>query len=150
VTEFGRNVCGLDGANSTEFNAATPHPVIDMMEEQKHVTGLGGTMRLGSFPCELLEDSRARGIYGAARVMERHRHRYEFNNRYRDAMRDKGMVFSGTSPDGMLVEMIEVPAHPWFVACQFHPEFQSTPLKAHPLFREFVGAALKLRDARQG
>lgn len=142
VIEFGRNVCGFTGANSTEFDAQTPHPVIDMMAEQKRVAGLGGTMRLGSWRCELLPGTRAQAAYGAAAVHERHRHRYEFNNAYRELMRLHGMVFSGFSPDGALVEIIELPDHPWFLAVQFHPEFQSKPDRPHPLFRAFVAAAL--------
>jgi CTP synthase len=142
VMEFGLNVCGLEKANSTEFCDTTPHPVIHLMESQKTVTAKGGTMRLGAYPCKLKEGTKARAAYGAADVSERHRHRYEFNNAYRDAMAAKGMVFGGLSPDGELVELIELKGHPWFVACQFHPEFQSTPLKAHPLFRGFVAATL--------
>jgi CTP synthase len=150
VMDFGRHVCGLDGANSTEFNPSTPHPVIDMMEEQKHISGLGGTMRLGGFPCNLVNGSLAMSVYGSSRITERHRHRYEFNNAYREIMEAKGMLLSGLSPDGGLVEMVEITDHPWFLACQFHPEFQSTPMKAHPLFREFVGASLRRRDEIAG
>ena len=142
VIEFARNVCNYPGANSTEFDPDTRHPVIDLMEHQKRVAGLGGTMRLGSFPCELLPETRAAAAYGAPAVAERHRHRYEFNNAYREKMRRKGMAFSGVSPDGALVEIIELPDHPWFVAVQFHPEFQSKPLAPHPLFRAFVAQAL--------
>ncbi len=142
VIEFARNVCGMDGAHSMEFEPSSPYPVIDLMEEQKQVTDMGGTMRLGAYPCVLGDGTRARELYGAARISERHRHRYEVNNAYRDALTAKGLVLSGLSPDGGLVEMVELPAHPWFVACQFHPEFQSTPLKAHPIFAGFVGAAM--------
>jgi len=142
VIEFARNVCNYAGANSTEFDPKTKHPVIDLMERQKHVSGLGGTMRLGSYPCELLPDTHAAAAYGAATIGERHRHRYEFNNAYREKMRRKGMVFSGVSPDGALVEIIELQDHPWFVAVQFHPEFQSKPDRPHPLFRDFVAHAL--------
>ena len=145
VSEFARNVCGLEGANSTEFDEKTPHPVIDLMEEQRGVTRKGGTMRLGSWPCRLEPGSRAQLAYGTGEMTERHRHRYELNNKYRDVMRERGMRYSGLSPDGELVEIIELENHPWFVACQFHPEFQSTPLKAHPLFREFVAAAARAR-----
>jgi len=142
VIEFGRNVCGFAGANSTEFDEHTKHPVIHKMEHQKSIAGMGGTMRLGSWPCELLPGTRAHAAYGAAAIHERHRHRYEFNNAYREKMRMRGMVFSGVSPDGALVEIIEMEDHPWFVAVQFHPEFQSKPDRAHPLFRDFIAAAL--------
>jgi len=141
VMEFARNVCGLAGANSTEFDEQTPHPVIHLMESQKAVRAKGGTMRLGSYSCALAEGTAARAAYGRAEARERHRHRFEFNNAYRAALADKGLVFSGLSPDGELVELVELRGHPWFVACQFHPEFQSTPLAAHPLFRGFVAAA---------
>ncbi len=147
VIEFARNVCGLERANSTEFDPQTPHPVVDLMEEQKRLSAKGGTMRLGSFPCALAEDTKARAAYGAAEVAERHRHRYEFNGLYRDRMEARGLVFSGINPASRLVEMVELADHPWFVACQFHPEFQSAPLKAHPLFSGFIGAALAFRDA---
>jgi CTP synthase len=151
VMEFARNVCGLAGANSTEFDAATPNPVIDLMETQRGVKAKGGTMRLGAWECVLAEGSRVRHAYGADRAWERHRHRYEYNNRYREAMAGQGLVFSGLSPDGELVEVIELRDHPWFVACQFHPEFQSTPLSAHPLFREFVRASVAAgASARNG
>jgi CTP synthase len=141
VMEFARNVCGLAGANSTEFDEAAPHPVIHLMESQKTVRAKGGTMRLGAYPCALSEGTHGRAAYGRAAVSERHRHRYEFNNAYREAMAKKGLVFGGLSPDGELVELVELKDHPWFVACQFHPEFRSTPLEAHPLFRGFVAAA---------
>jgi CTP synthase len=143
VMEFGRNICGMKGANSTEFNEKTAYPVIDLMEEQKNVTQKGGTMRLGAYPCRLLEGTKAQVSYGVLEISERHRHRFEFNNSYSKQMEEKGMVLSGVSPDGKLVEIIELKDHPWFVACQFHPEFQSTPLKAHPLFRDFIAASLK-------
>ena len=144
--EYARNVCGLRGANSTEFDAGTAFPVIDMMTEQKKVTEKGGTMRLGVYPCALTVGSRAHQAYGQVDIMERHRHRYEFNNRFREQMAAQGLVFSGVCPGRDLVELVELADHPWFVACQFHPEFQSTPLQAHPLFREFVAASLKRRD----
>jgi CTP synthase len=154
VMEFARNVCGLEGANSTEFDQQTPHPVIDLMETQRTVQMKGGTMRLGTYPCRLTEGSLVRRAYGAEMISERHRHRYEFNNRYRAAVEGSGMVISGQSPDGSLVEVIELRDHPWYVACQFHPEFKSTALRAHPLFRDFVSAALvrspKLRSAAKG
>lgn len=145
VIEFARNVCGLDRANSTEFDPDTPHPVVDLMEEQKRQAAKGGTMRLGLFPCAIGEATKARAAYGAAEVGERHRHRYEFNNRYREQMETRGMVFAGVNPSSGLVEAVELAGHPWFVACQFHPEFQSSPLKAHPLFSSFVGAAMAFR-----
>ena len=141
VMEFARHVAGLAGAMSTEFAAATPHPVIDLMPEQKQVTDKGGTMRLGAYPCVLESGSKAEAAYGMLEIRERHRHRYEFNNDYRDRLQAQGLRFSGVSPDGRLVEVVELPDHPWFVACQYHPEFQSTPLAAHPLFRDFIRAA---------
>jgi CTP synthase len=143
--EYARNVCGLKNANSTEFNPDTPHPVIDMMVEQKKVTDKGGTMRLGAYPCRIKEGTKARQAYGQADIMERHRHRYEFNNKYIDQMAKQGFIISGMCPGRDLVEIIELKSHPWFMACQFHPEFQSTPTKPHPLFRDFVAAALTLR-----
>jgi CTP synthase len=142
VVEFARNVCGLAAADSTEFDPATPDPVIYLMESQKGVTEKGATMRLGAYPCVLRKNTLAHQLYGAIEVSERHRHRYEFNLHYRAAMEEKGMVFSGTSPDGTLVEVVELSKHPWFLACQFHPEFQSRPKAPHPLFRGFVGASL--------
>jgi CTP synthase len=142
VMEFARHVCGLEGANSAEFDASARHRVIDLMQDQKDVARLGGTMRLGHYPCRLKPGTRASRAYGCETVQERHRHRYEFNGAYRAALEKKGLVFSGTSPDGALVEIVELADHPWFVASQFHPEFQSTPLQAHPLFRDFVAAAV--------
>ena len=144
--EFARNVCGLAGANSTEFNSDTPFPVIDMMVEQKKVSEKGGTMRLGAYPCHITGGSLAAQAYGVDDIMERHRHRYEFNNQFREQLARHGLAFSGICPGRDLVEIVELPGHPWFVACQFHPEFQSTALKAHPLFRGFVAAAVTLRD----
>ncbi len=148
VMEFARNVCGLAGANSTEFEEQTAHPVIHLMESQKTVRAKGGTMRLGAYPCALKDGTHARAAYAGASVSERHRHRYEFNNAYREVMAREGLVFSGLSPDGELVELVELKGHPWFVACQFHPEFQSTPLKAHPLFSGFVAAAVRARPGQ--
>ncbi|HXF36801.1 MAG TPA: CTP synthase [Actinomycetota bacterium] len=148
VIGFARDVCGLEGANSSEFDPATPHPVIDLLPEQKHVTDLGGSMRLGAQPCHLVPGTRAAAAYGEPVVYERHRHRYEVNPAYHDVLREHGMVFSGTSPDGRLVEVIELPDHPFFVAGQFHPELRSRPTRPHPLFRDFVGAAVAYRDAR--
>ena len=143
VIEFARDVCGLTGANSTEFEKATPHPVISLLEEQKRVTSKGGTMRLGTWDTDLLEGTKAREIYGKERIVERHRHRYEFNADYKETVEAKGMVISGTSPDGNLAELIELKDHPYFVACQFHPEFLSKPNKPHPLFNAFIKAALE-------
>ena len=145
VMEAARHLCRLKGANSTEFDSGTAHPVIHLMESQKDITDKGGTMRLGAYPCVLKDGTRARKAYGKKEVDERHRHRYEFNNDFRERLEKKGFIVSGLSPDGKLVEIVELKGHPWFVACQFHPEFQSTPLKAHPLFRGFVAAALKAR-----
>ena len=142
VIEFARNVAGLKGANSTEFNKKTPHPVIGLLEEQENVKDLGGTMRLGALPCFLKKDSLAYEAYKADEVMERHRHRYEFNNKYRESFTKLGLRISGTSPGNKLVEIVELENHPWFVASQFHPEFKSKPDRPHPLFREFVHHAL--------
>ncbi len=142
--EFARNVCGLPDADSTEFNAETPNPIIFKLRDLVNVEEMGGTMRLGAYPCELKEDSLAREIYqGAETIFERHRHRYEFNPAFRQALAEKGMIFSGNSPDGKFVEMIELPreTHPFFVAGQFHPEYKSKPLQAHPLFVAFIKAA---------
>jgi CTP synthase len=141
--EFARNALGLEGAHSTEFNPATPHPVICLLEEQRGVTQVGGTMRLGSQPCRLKPGSRAHQLYGAPLIHERHRHRYEFNGSYRERFEKAGFSISGTSPDGDLVEIIEIERHPFFVASQFHPEFLSKPTAPHPLFRGFVAAALE-------
>ena len=148
VIEFARNVCGLDAANSSEFDPATPHPVIDLLPEQKNVTDLGGSMRLGAQPCHVAPGTRAADVYGEPVVYERHRHRYEVNPAYHEALSGKGLVFSGMSPDGRLVEIIELEDHPFFMAGQFHPELRSRPTRPHPLFRDFIGAALKL--ARSG
>ncbi len=141
VVEYARNVCGLTGAHSSELDPDAPYPVIDLMPGQVGVTAKGGTMRLGSYPCRLAEGSLAEAAYGTREIHERHRHRYEFNNDYREALTKAGLVLSGLSPDGKLVEMIELPGHPWFMAGQFHPELKSRPNRAHPLFREFVKAA---------
>jgi CTP synthase len=145
VVEFARNVCGLVDANSGEFNENTPHPVIHLMENQKSIEKKGGTMRLGAYPCVLQDDSQAFKLYGKKRIAERHRHRFEFNNEYRDLFVGKGMVLSGLSPDGNLVEIVELKEHPWFVGCQFHPEFKSRPTDCHPLFKGFIKAALQNR-----
>lgn len=141
--EFARNVLGLEGANSTEVDPETPHNVIDMMEEQKKVKSMGGTMRLGSYPCILSPGSKVASIYGTSEIRERHRHRYEFNNAYRDLFVSAGMKCSGTNPDADLVEIVEMPALRWYVAVQFHPEYQSTVLHPHPLFLSFVKAAVE-------
>jgi CTP synthase len=149
VVEFARSVLGLADANSTEFEKETDNPVIWMMEEQQSVRERGGTMRLGSWPCVLAPRSLALEAYGTTTIGERHRHRYEINNDYRDDFRKHGFVASGTSPDGTIVEIMEQPDHPWFLAVQFHPEFKSKPTKAHPLFREFIAAALRKRAANR-
>jgi CTP synthase len=150
VSEFARHVAGLDGANSTEMDPETPHPVIDMLPEQKEVEDLGGTMRLGAQAVELVDGTRTREVYGEAVIHERHRHRYEVNNHYRPRLVDAGLVVSGTYQEGRLVEIVELPDHPWFVASQFHPEFKSRPTRPAPLFREFVGAALVRARERAG
>ena len=142
VAEFARHVAGMDGANSTEFDPETPFPVVDLLPEQKEVRDMGGTMRLGADPVKLHEDTRVREIYGEAVIYERHRHRYEVNNHLRKRLENQGLVCSGTSPDDRLVEVVELPDHPFFVASQYHPEFKSRPLRPQPLFRDFVGAAL--------
>jgi CTP synthase len=143
VIEFARNVCGLEDAHSSEFAETTPDPVICLLDSQLKVTTKGGTMRLGAYPCALSEGSRARSVYGEAEISERHRHRYEFNNEYRDLLTSHGMTISGTSPDGGLVEMIEITDHAWFVAGQFHPELKSRPTRPHPMFASFVEAAAR-------
>ncbi len=147
--EFARNVVGLTDANSTEFNKSTTDPVVCLLDEQKAVTNLGGTLRLGAYPCSLLPESKARAAYGTDLVSERHRHRYEVNNAYRELLASNGLMISGTSPDGSLVEVIELPSHPWFVAVQCHPEFRSKPTRPHPLFRDFIGASLENRRAKK-
>ncbi|MFS8638105.1 MAG: CTP synthase [Gemmatimonadota bacterium] len=145
VIEFARNVCGLRDAHSVEFVSDTPEPVICLMDSQRQVTDMGGTMRLGAYPARLRPGSRAHEIYGVLEISERHRHRYEVNNAYRDLMAEHGMRFSGLSPDGNLVEMIEIPDHPWFIGCQFHPELKSRPMRPHPLFASFIRAAMERR-----
>ncbi len=148
VVEFARSICGLEGANSSEFDEDTPHPVIDLMEDQVDVTDKGGTMRLGAYPCRLSEGTRAHRAYGQKEISERHRHRYEFNNKYREELQEKGLILSGLAPDGSLVEVVELGDHPWFVGCQFHPEFKSKPMDPHPLFRDFFKAGLEYKLAR--
>jgi CTP synthase len=147
VIEFARHVCGLEGANSSEFDPGTPHPVIDLLPEQQDVTDMGGTMRLGAQPCHIAPGTLADRAYGEQVVYERHRHRYEVNPQYHGVLQEHGMVFSGLSPDGRLVEIIELPDHPFFIAGQFHPELKSRPNRPHPLFREFIGASLANRRA---
>jgi CTP synthase len=149
VVEFARNVCGMTGAHSTEFDKETRYPVICLLNDQKTITDKGGTMRLGAQPTNLAVGSRAAESYGKQLISERHRHRYEVNNDYRQQLVDQGLAVSGTSPDGSLVEIVELPAHPWFVAVQYHPEFQSKPTAAHPLFAGFIKAAVAHRQARK-
>ena len=148
VIEYARNVVGLKDANSMEFNENTPYPVIDLMLEQKHVEGYGGTMRLGQYECHVQEGTKAYEAYGSSIIYERHRHRYEVNNEYRKQIAEKGLVFSGLSPDGMLCEMVELPQNDWFVACQFHPEFKSRPENPHPLFAGLINTAAKNVDKK--
>ena len=143
AVEFARNVCGLTGAHSSELDPNTPYPIINLLPDQENVVEMGGTLRLGSYPCILVEGSQAHKEYGEINITERHRHRYEFNNFYRERLTNKGLVLSGVSPDGRLVEIVELPEHPWFVAGQFHPEFKSRPEKAHPLFAGFIKASLE-------
>ncbi len=149
VSEFARHVAGLDKANSTEFDAVTEHPVIDLMPDQHDLDDMGGTMRLGTYPCKVSEGTKGFEAYGEELIYERHRHRYEVNNAYRDKLLDAGLVISGLSPDGRLVEMVELPDHPWFVGNQGHPEFKSRPTRPAPLFRDFVGAATRFRATRE-
>ena len=148
VIEFARNVCGLEGANSSEFDPETPYPVIDLLPEQKEIEDLGGSMRLGADAVDLAEATKAHEAYGEAVVYERHRHRFEVNNHFRPRLVDAGLVVSGTFQEGRLVEVVELPEHPWFVASQFHPEFKSRPTRPAPLFRDFVGAAVERARAR--
>jgi len=148
VIEFARNVCGLASANSTEFDPATPDRVIYKLRELKGVDELGGTMRLGAYPCLLAENSVARRAYGKPEISERHRHRYEFNREYEDILTRHGMRLTGETPDHVYVEICELENHPWYLGCQFHPEFKSKPLEPHPLFRAFIGAALKAGEIK--
>jgi CTP synthase len=143
VIEYGRNVVGIKDANTAEIDPNTPHPVIDMMEAQKKVTQKGGTMRLGAYPCEITKGTKAYAIYGKSKITERHRHRFEFNNKYLDKYAKAGMIASGINPDGNLVEIVEIKDHPYFVGVQFHPELKSTALHPHPLFVKFVKAAME-------
>ncbi len=149
VVEFARNLAGMAGANSSEFDPRNAFPVIDFMPDQRGVTEMGGTMRLGAYPCRLREGSLAASIYAVAEISERHRHRYEVNPALRGALEEKGLVVSGASPDGRLVEMVELPGHPHFIGCQFHPEFKSRPFDPHPLFASFIGASLRYREGHQ-
>jgi CTP synthase len=144
--EFARNECGIKDANSTEFDKNTKEPVISLLEEQRGVKNMGASMRLGTWPTKIAKGTLGEKIYGSAEVMERHRHRYEFNMKYRDQMNERGFVISGTSPDGTLAELIELRDHPYFVGCQYHPEFQSKPNKPHPLFKGFIQACLEYQS----
>lgn len=146
VIEFARHVCAIKDANSTEFDKNTPNPVISLLEEQKEVKDKGGTMRLGAYLCKLTKGTKTREAYGKEVISERHRHRYEFNNRYKELIEKKGLIIAGIHPEGSLVEVVELKDHPWFVACQFHPEFKSKPDKAHPLFQGFIKAALLRKE----
>ncbi len=143
VVEFARYVCGLTGASSSEIDPATPHPVVDLMPDQRGITDMGATMRLGAYPCILVEGTRAADAYGTLHISERHRHRWEVNNTYREQLQNNGLILSGLSPDRRLVEMIELRDHPYFMGCQFHPEFRSRPMAPHPLFQRFISAAVE-------
>lgn len=147
IIEYARHVCGLHDAHSIELDPNTTHPVIALMPDQDGVEDIGGTLRLGSYPCVLKKDSKAYTLYGEEIIHERHRHRYEVNNDFRNILTEKGMELSGLSPDGRIVEMVEIPAHPWFVATQAHPEFKSRPNRPHPLFKGFVKAAIDKKNA---
>ena len=148
IIEFARNVMGLDDSHSSEFAPDCADPVISLMESQQHVTDMGGTMRLGAYPCRLGVGTRAAAIYGVPQVSERHRHRYEVSNAYRDQFVEHGLTLSGLSPDGTLVEIVELQTHPWFIGCQFHPELQSRPTRPHPLFASFIAAAAEAKSSR--
>ncbi|MBI5561627.1 MAG: CTP synthase [Deltaproteobacteria bacterium] len=150
IIEMARNLCGIKGANSSEFDPACKDPVIDIMDDQRGVSAKGGTMRLGAYPCAVKKGTKAHVVYGTTEISERHRHRYEVNNRYRDALAKAGVEWSGLSPDGTLVEIMEYKHHPWFVACQFHPEFKSRPTAPHPLFKGFVKAVLHAKQDASG
>jgi CTP synthase len=149
VIEFGQNVVGLEDANTTEIDRNCRHPVVCLLDDQYSITQMGGTMRLGLYPTALTAGSLASAAYGGATAHERHRHRYEFNNAYREQFEARGMAFSGTSPEGQLVEVVEIPGHPWFLAVQCHPEFRSKPTQSHPLFRGFVKASLERREGKK-
>ena len=143
VIEFARHAVGIEDAHSAELSTTTTNPVINLMPEQADVEEKGGTMRLGVYPCKVLEGTKAMEAYGSNLIYERHRHRYEFNNIYRQQLENKGLVISGVSPDDRLVEIVEIPSHKWYVACQFHPEFKSRPTKSHPLFHDFIRATME-------
>jgi CTP synthase len=147
VVEFARNVCGLEDAYSSEFKPDCANPLIHLMEDQKGVSRKGGTMRLGAYPCTLTKGTNAQKAYGGADIQERHRHRYEFNNRFREILTSNGLLLSGIYHEADLVEVVEIADHPWFLGCQFHPEFKSKPLNPHPLFRAFIAASLTNRKA---
>jgi CTP synthase len=148
VIEYARNVCGLERADSTEFDPATPHRVIFKLRELKGVDELGGTMRLGAWPCVLADGSFAQRAYGVREISERHRHRYEFNREYEDTLKAGGLKITGETPDQTYVEICEIAGHPWYLGCQFHPEFKSKPMEPHPLFQAFIGAAYEQRRKR--
>jgi CTP synthase len=150
VIEFARDVCGMSETTSTEFEPECETPVIALMANQREVKDIGGTMRLGAYAARLRKDSKAAQAYGTLQISERHRHRWEVNNAYRDLLAEHGLRLSGQSPDGGLVEIIELPDHPWFLGCQFHPELKSRPTRPHPLFAAFIAAALKRRQAGPG
>lgn len=147
VIEFARNICGFTDATSSEFSSDSTHPVIDLMDTQQGLEMMGGSMRLGAYPCRITDETFAKSAYGADEISERHRHRFEFNNRYREIMVQKGIILSGLSPDGSLVEIVEIKDHPWFLGCQFHPEYKSRPMEPHPLFRDFIKAAIKRKGS---
>jgi CTP synthase len=149
IIEFARNVCGIEDSHSSEFAPECDNPVISLMESQQHVTDMGGTMRLGAYPARLSRGTRVAEVYGAAEISERHRHRYEVSNKYRDLFVENGLRLAGVSPDGQLVEIIELPSHPWFIGCQFHPELKSRPTRAHPLFAGLISAAVKVKRQRK-
>ena len=149
VVEFARNVCNMHDANSTEFNLDTQYPVIHLMDEQRTITDKGGTMRLGTYECVIEPDSVCEQIYGKKVIHERHRHRYELNNQFRDVLAEKGLKAGGLSPDRRLVELVEYADHPWFVGCQFHPEFKSRPMDPHPLFSSFINACVEYQRKQE-
>ncbi|HPH49602.1 MAG TPA: gamma-glutamyl-gamma-aminobutyrate hydrolase family protein, partial [Deltaproteobacteria bacterium] len=148
VTEFSRSLCSLTSANSKEFDPDTPDPVIDYLPGQKNITRKGGTMRLGAYECTIEPGTNAMRAYGTDRISERHRHRYEFNPAYEERLTQAGLIISGRNPESGLVEIVELPDHPWFLGCQFHPEFKSKPMQAHPLFRDFIMKSLEYRRQR--
>ena len=143
VIEFARNVCGLEKASSTEFDELCEEPIIDLMQDQKSIINMGGTLRLGNYECTLKKDTLAHKFYNQDKILERHRHRYEFNNKYRSLLEEKGLVFSGINESANLVEIVELPNQSFFVACQFHPEFKSRPTRPHPLFDNFIQASIE-------